>query len=269
LLSATVVAPAQGQSAAPAPRVSLFTWNDAALAGGFIVGTLALRPVDQYFATKLQNKYSQSNQFLQNTAIGFRTIAEPGAFIIGGTLYIAGRVSKQRDMADLGLHGTEAVVVGSLFAGVMKDFFGRARPFVHPPTDSTGFDPNNWQIGRGLRQGDSYRSFPSGHSVAAFAAAAAVANETSRWWPDWKWVIGPAMYGGAALVGVSRMYNNRHWASDVMMGAAIGTFAGNKVVRYHHRTNPDNKFDKWLLGTSVTSAPGGGYSLSWIVSPTR
>ena len=63
------------------------------------------------------------------------------------------------------------------------------------------------------------------------------------------------------------MYNNRHWASDVMMGAEIGTFAGNKVVRYHHRTNPGNKFDKWLLGTSITPAPSGGYSFSWLVAP--
>ena len=255
------------QSSAPAPHVTLFTWEDAVLAGGFIGGTLALRPIDKYFATRLQNKYNQSNRFLQTTAVGFRTIAEPGAFIIGGTLYIAGRVSKQRDMADLGLHGTEAVVVGSVFAGVLKDLFGRARPFVHPPTDSTGFDPNNWQLGRGLRAGDSYRSFPSGHAVAAFAAAAAVANETSRWWPNLKWVIGPAMYGGAGLVGASRMYNNRHWASDVMMGAAIGTFAGNKVVRYHHRIAPNNKFDKWLLGTSLHPAPSGGYSFTWLVAP--
>ena len=250
-----------------APHVPLFTWNDAYLAGGFIVGTLALHPIDDYFARRLQNKYTQENRFLQSVAVTVRTIAEPGAFIIGGSLYIAGRASKQRDMADLGLHGTEAVVVGSIFAGVLKDAFGRARPFVHPPTDSTGFDPNNWQFLSGLKAGDNYRSFPSGHSVAAFAAAAAVANETSRWWPHLTWVIGPTMYGGATLVGLSRMYNNRHWASDVMMGAAIGTFAGNKVVRYHHRTNPTNKFDKWLLGTSITPSADGGHSLSWFVLP--
>ena len=269
LFFASVVIPAalNAQTTTEAPRVPLFTWNDAYLAGGFIVGTLALRPVDQYFATRLQNKYTQSNRFLQDVAVTVRTIAEPGAFIIGGTLYVVGRVSKQRDMADLGLHGTEAVVVGSVFAGVLKDAFGRARPFVHPPTDSTGFNPNDWQFGRGLKSGDSYRSFPSGHSVAAFAAAAAVVNEASRWWPHYQFVVGPAMYGGAALVGVSRMYNNRHWASDVMMGAAIGTFAGNKVVRYHHRTNPTNKFDKWLLGGSVQSKASGGYSLAWSIIP--
>jgi membrane-associated phospholipid phosphatase len=249
-----------------APHVPLFTWEDAALAGGFVVGTFALRPVDEYFAAHLQTKYAQQNRFFRTTATGFRSIAEPGAFIIGGTLYVAGRLSKQEDMADLGLHGTEAVIVGSIVAGVLKNFFGRARPFVKPPTDSTGFDANDWQIGRGLK-GDQYRSFPSGHSVAAFAAAAAVVNETSRWWPNYKWLLGPAMFGGAGVVGVSRMYNNRHWASDVMMGAAIGTFAGNKVVRYFHRTNPNSKHDKWLLGTSLHPADGGGQAMSFFILP--
>lgn len=253
-----------------APTVPLFTWDDAALAGGFVVATLALRPVDEYFASHLQTKYAQQNKFFQTTATGFRTIAEPGAFIIGGTLYIAGRVSKQQDMADLGLHGTEAILVGSLFADALKYLFGRARPFVKPPTDSTGFDANDWQIGRGIR-GDSYRSFPSGHTVAAFAAASAVVSETARWWPNYTWAIAPTMYGGAGLVGVSRMYNNRHWASDVMMGAAIGTFAGNKVVRYFHRTNPDSKLDQWLLGTSVNAFAdgGGGQTFSWFIVPSR
>jgi membrane-associated phospholipid phosphatase len=51
------------------------------------------------------------------------------------------------------------------------------------------------------------------------------------------------------------MYNNRHWASDVIMGAAIGTFAGMKVVRYT-RIHPDNKLDKWLLNATWTPADG-------------
>jgi hypothetical protein len=236
------------------------------LAGAFVVGTVASRPVDERAAERLQIKSAQGNRFLQDVSTIVRTIAEPGAVIIGVSMYGIGRLSKQRDMADLGLHGTEAVAVGGGVADVLKLGFGRARPYMHPPTDSTGFNANDWQFGRGLR-GTDYQSFPSGHTVAAFAAAAAVANETSRWWPGLKWVIGPAMYGGAGMVGLSRMYNNRHWASDVIMGAAIGTFAGNKVVRYHHRTNPGNKFDKWLLGGSVHAASGGGYAFSWSILP--
>src|SRR5689334_7068558 len=180
LLSAPTVG---GQTTTASPQtLPLFTWEDAALAGGLIVGMVALRPVDEYFAEHLQTKYAQQNRFFQTTATTVRTLAEPGAFIIGGTLYVVGRASKQQDMADLGLHGTEAVIVGGLFAGVLKYGFGRARPFVKPRKDSVDFDANNWQFGRGLRAGDSYRSFPSGHTVAAFAAAAAVVSETSRWW---------------------------------------------------------------------------------------
>jgi hypothetical protein len=54
------------------------------------------------------------------------------------------------------------------------------------------------------------------------------------------------------------MYHNNHWASDVVLGAAIGTFSGLKVVRYSH-AHPDNKLDKFMLGATVfPNADGGG-----------
>jgi membrane-associated phospholipid phosphatase len=269
LATCTALSSTAAQSPAPAqpPTVPLFTWNDAILAGVFVGGTFALRSTDVSWAQRLRNPRNQENRFLRDVTKTVTTVTEPGSFIIGGSLYLIGRATKQHDMADLGLHGTEAIIVGGAVATVLKGTFGRARPYVHPPTDSTGFDPNSWSFGRGFRQ-EQYRSFPSGHTVAAFAAAAAVANETSRWWPNLKWVIGPAMYGGAAMVGISRMYDNKHWASDVMMGAAIGTFAGNKVVRYHHRSHPGSRLDRWLLSASINPSPEGGMAVSWSVIPT-
>ena len=56
------------------------------------------------------------------------------------------------------------------------------------------------------------------------------------------------------------MYNNRHWASDVLVGAGIGTFAGLKVVRYHH-SHPGNRLDRWLLAGSLSPTAGGGQAL--------
>ena len=77
-------------------------------------------------------------------------------------------------------------------------------------------------------------------------------------WPQTTWLVAPVMYGGATLVGLSRMYHNNHWASDVVLGAAIGTFSGLKVVRYSH-AHPDNKLDKFMMGASlVPDAHGGG-----------
>jgi membrane-associated phospholipid phosphatase len=58
------------------------------------------------------------------------------------------------------------------------------------------------------------------------------------------------------------MYDNKHWASDVMIGGLIGTFAGLKVVKYHH-THPDNRIDRWLLG--VTVVPEG--QAGWVARP--
>jgi membrane-associated phospholipid phosphatase len=236
----------------------VFTWRDGVLAGGFVVGTIAIRPLDKAAADLTQRPFPQNNHKLKVAATTFNRIALPGSFIIGGTMYAAGRIGKNERMAELGLHGTEALVLGGVFGTVLKNTFGRARPFV-----DTVPNPDNWQLLRGWKADDKFRSFPSGHTTAAFAAAAAVTAHTSAWWPNSIWYIAPAMYGGAALVGFSRMYDNRHWASDVIMGAAIGTFAGNKVVRYH-RTHPDNRVDKWLLNASMTPGDWSRVSLSLI-----
>ena len=259
---AAVAAPAAAQIAdTSAHQRPLFTWRDGVLAGGFIVATRLAQPFDKSAAVALQRPERQKRWIFQEGARIVRTIAVPGAPIIGTTMYAVGRLSHDERLAEVGLHGTEALFVGEMIATGLKLTFGRARPYA----DSAGPNPNDWQLFRGVRS-SKYQSFPSGHTVAAFAAAAAVSTETSVWWPAATYaVIGPALYAGAAAVGLSRMYNNRHWASDVIVGAAIGTFAGIKVVRYH-RTHPGNRVDKWLLNASWS--PGDGrISLSALPIP--
>ena len=238
----------------------LFTQSDAWTAAGFVVATIALFPADKHFAQQIQNPNQQANKLFHHAATDVRLIAQPGAFIIGGSLYGIGRLAHIERMADLGLHGTEAILVGTAITGLIKGTAGRARPYV----DLT--KPHNFGFGRGFSKGSDYASFPSGHTLVGFAAASAVTAETSRWWPQSKWYIGTVMYGGASLIGLSRMYNNKHWASDVMMGAAIGTFAGTKVVRYHH-SHANNRIDRWLLGASVVPNGDGGTSLSFSLMP--
>ena len=258
LTFSTGVAHAQVDTVGP-PR-ALFTYRDAVLAGSVVLVTLAARPFDDHYAARLQDSSTQANRKLQGLATFVRTVATPGSYVIGGTMYLTGRLSKNERLADLGWHGTEALIVGGLVAGVIKGTAGRQRPHVRPR------DPNSFQLFRGFGREDKYRSFPSGHTTSAFAAAAAVSSETSRWWPNTRWIIGPALFTGAALTGVSRMYNNRHWASDVLVGAGLGTFAGLKVVRYHH-SHPGNRLDKWMLAGSLVPTPGGGQAIRWSIMP--
>jgi membrane-associated phospholipid phosphatase len=258
LLLATVAPAARGQADTISPR-PLFTYRDALLAGGILLGTRLVHPLDRHYAQRLQDSSTQANAKLQKLATVVRTTAAPGAYIIGGTMYAAGRLGKNARLADLGLHGTEALVIGEVVATTLKGVIGRARPY-------TTKDPNDYHLLRGFGPKDEYKSFPSGHTVAAFAAGAAVTSEMAHWYPSSVWYVAPVMYGGAALVGVSRMYNNRHWASDVIFGAGIGTFAGLKVVRFQH-SHPGNRLDKWLLAGSISPNPDGSHSLHWSVMP--
>lgn len=249
--------PADTLARSPDP---LFTRNDAMAAGIFTIATVAAFPLDKLFSDYAQGSI-QERRFAQRVAVVVEEIAEPGAFLIGFSMYAVGRLAKNDEVADLGLHGTEAILVGLGLTMGLKVLAGRARPYLGRD------DPHNFGFLRGWKNRD-YTSFPSGHTLIAFAAASAVTEETRRFWPNSVWLVGTAMYGGAALVGWSRMYDNKHWMSDVVVGGALGVFAGRKVVRYHH-THPGNTLDRWLLGVAIMPSGKAGYSWRPIIVPQR
>lgn len=237
-----------------APR-GLFNRNDVFLAAGFAAATVALFPLDQHFAEELQSPDAQANSALDNTATRFEKLASPGAYYLGGGMYLVGRLAGWERVADLGLHATESIVLAEGIGYVLKRAIGRARPYV-----SNTADPRDFSIGTGFGTGDR-RSFPSGHTYTAFAVASAVTSETREWWPRSTWLVAPVMYGGAAMVGLSRMYHNQHWASDIVLGAAVGTFSGLKLVRYMH--GHETRADRLLLGSPMVRRDHDRTSLGW------
>ena len=66
--------------------------------------------------------------------------------------------------------------------------------------------------------GTTRNSFPSGHTATAFMGAEFLRRE---YWKVSPW-IGVSGYVIATATGFFRMYNNRHWATDVIAGAGIG-----------------------------------------------
>ena len=261
LMTAGPVARVAAQTAgAPVRTEPLFTSFDLVALASFAAMTIAITPADQELARKVQDSLLQKNTWLQRSAAVVREVATPGSIIIGSTLYIVGATGGNERMAELGLHGLEALAVGGGVTYLLKGVIGRARPYKDVN------NPRNFGLWRGFGSHD-YRSFPSGHTVMAFAAAAAVTGTTDKWWPNTTWYVGPALFGGAALAGVSRMYNNQHWASDVVVGAAIGTFAGIKVMRYHTETNPDNWIDRTFLSISLPLDERGAGAMRFSLVP--
>jgi hypothetical protein len=256
-LPAQVTAPTDTSRA----NQTLFTTRDLWIAAGFAGLTVAMFPLDEHIKTHLRDQSSPANRFFDRSATGFEYVATPGSFIIGGAMYGIGVLADKPGLRDLGWHGTEAVLLGSGITGLLKGTLGRARPDMLADTR-----PSDFQFAKGFTVADR-KSFPSGHSTTAFAAAAAVTSEVNRMWPKYTWYVAPVMYGGATMVGLSRMYHNRHWASDVALGAGIGTFSGLKVVRYSH-LHPDNLMDRVILRTTVApDGRGGAYLIFTAPAP--
>lgn len=240
LLATTIAVNAQAQvQDTIAKKTPLLVGKDALLLGAFTIGTLAVAPLDIRVAKRLQEPGAQENRALRRAATGLRVLASPGSLLAGAGLYGIGRADGQRRLQALGLHSVESMLIADVIGGTIKLVAGRARPYVNIE------NPADFQLFRGF-SGHAYQSFPSGHTINAFAFASTVTRETQFWWPHSAWYVGTVMYGGAALMGASRIYNNQHWASDVIGGAAIGTLVGIKVVKYTH-SNPGNRVDRKLI----------------------
>jgi membrane-associated phospholipid phosphatase len=215
----------------------------------------ALMPFDRRIARWSQRPRLQRSAAGGTAADVFNFAGDPGTVILGGATYAVGLLAHRRTTAEVGLHATGAVIAGSVVTGTAKALLGRARPYV------TG-DSNSTDVGfaRGLRRGTAYQSLPSGHATAAFAFAGALAAEGAYRWPRVNRVTGPVGFTAATLVAAARVYRDRHWASDVALGAGIGAVTGAALIRYQH-SHPDNTLDRRLL-PRTTASPA---AFSWTV----
>ena len=252
---AAVASPLVGQTVAATPRGPLLTGHDLATVGAAVLAAGSLLPFDTRIARWSQRSALQRNSATRATAAALRAFGDPGALAAGAVVYGLGAARDQRGTAAVGLHTVESVVAGSVVTGVLKAVAGRARPYVTGDSLATSF-----RFGRGLSGGNAYQSLPSGHSTAAFAFAGALAAEGRHRWTSTNRVTGPAGFAVAALVAGSRIYHDRHWASDVVLGAGIGATAGAVVVRYA-RAHPDNAVERRVLPRRSAARP----VVSWTV----
>ena len=238
-------------SASPAGHgEALVTRSDAWVLGGFAIAATVAFPNDRHLASSFRRGDVQDNRTLRDAAALFRGVGQPGVVVGGVSAWALGRLTHRPVLAATGLRVTEAIVVAAGLTSVGKFAAGRARPAT---TDDR--DPYDFRWWRGTRQG--YTSMPSGHTSAAFAAASALAGDWRRFAPGSARYAVPALYSGAALVGLSRMYHDGHWASDVVVGAALGALSGRVVGRWG-RAHADNRVQRWLAPVALHSSGGEG-----------
>jgi len=111
----------------------------------------------------------------------------------------------------------EALILADASTFVIKEAVGRGRP----NTTSSKGDFNPFGFKR------DFDSFPSMHTSSSFALASVLADTSETI------AMKTVYYSAASFVAFSRLYQNKHWASDVIFGAALGELCGRVVTSYH------------------------------------
>ena len=183
----------------------------AGIGGGLALG---MHPFDQTVNARISNQYAVVNAIFAPGKY-YGDTPEQMALSIG--TWVLGRVLDKPKMSHLGMDLLRAQAVTEILIEPIKFLSQRERP-----------------------DGSNHLSFPSGHAAITFAAATVIERHLG-----WRHSI--AAYAIASYVAASRLHDNKHYLSDVVFGAAVGSIAGRTVTQ-HGR-------DAWTL--VPTAVPGG------------
>ena len=201
----------------------------------------------------------QGSALLDGVAAFGNPYGSPGALALSAVLYGGGLLAKRPVIAAAGFRGLESIAVSGLVTAAIKGAAGRKRPEISPE------DAGSFVWMRGQREGGDYQALPSGHATAAFAFATAVHLELRRRAPRHARWVGVASYSVAAASAYARMHDDRHWFSDVVVGAGIGSVTAAAIHRWH-ATRPADPIDGFFLKPVIAprrEGVGFGVSLSF------
>jgi len=123
---------------------------------------------------------------------------------IAATQMAYGIIAHDKQSRDNSLQTLISVGIGVVASQAMKNAFNRTRPQYQYSSKIFSLSQANT------------KSFPSGHTTIAFATATTLALEYKKWY------IAVPAYAWATGVAYSRMYEGKHYPSDVLAGAALG-----------------------------------------------
>jgi len=218
-------------------------------AGGVVATTAILFTQDENIATYFQGlpegNFEQTNKYFYDPfGKMYYTIPLMGAF------YIYGAATHKTKPKVVAMDFVKASLYSGIIVTVIKHAAHRHRPYQTDPLNSHLWDgpsTDDW----------GHTSFASGHTIMAFTFASVIGTH----YKETIWV--PILtYGLATLEGYSRMRADKHWASDVFVGAALGYAIGTFVVNQDHcklKVSP-------MMGSNYM---GLGFSYSFNKAPTK
>ncbi len=199
-----------------------FSQSDWMTVGIITAGTAALFTVDKSvrsFAIANQNNFN-------NAIFGIDRFYGSGYTpLLTAGIYGAGLFTGNEQIRKLGLYSSEALIFSGIVTTVLKVVIGRRRPYAG--NSNLFFKPPQFFD-------NDYQSLPSGHTTVAFAVSTVMAKSVDNFYWKVLW------YGIAGATALSRIYHKQHWVSDVFLGAAIGYYVGEFVVKINKTESTNN-----------------------------
>jgi len=181
------------------PRMNSLYW----LAAGSGLA-LAVHPADDSLNQHLAGDFADKF-FAPGKVIG----SFPFLLGTGITTYLVGRIGDHPRGKHLGMDLIEATLLSEGITQAIKYSVRRERPIAEDGSQASGY------------------AFPSGHATVTFAAATVLQQHLG-------WKAAVPTYLVASYVAISRLHDNRHFASDVAFGAGDGIIIGRSVT-WHGR----------------------------------
>lgn len=197
---------------------SAFTPRGALYAAGGMGATLGLAWLDDDVQMGMHDLYHGTFRDVLEVAdyLGGPKINLPVVVLAGGSL-----LTGDTKFQDAAFTSLQTLVYAGLLGYGLKGIFGRARP-------ETTDDPYAFfaTTGKNPFSAEGNSSYPSGHAIAAFGII-------TPWVVYYPSVFTYALYALPAGTVLSRLAVDKHWATDIVVGAAIGISMGRYLARRH------------------------------------
>ncbi len=252
--SATLAQGVALPSASPTVEGVAPSWRTVGISA---LAVAASFPLDGHVRAWMQADARQNNATLRHATDILTPLGSTVPIAAGAALYVFARAFHHPVLQDEMWHSGQAVLAASAVTQLIKVVTHRPRPYVPP------HDPGVFFQGPVLSIEGARVSFPSGHTTLAFAVAGA-ANEELRLHPfSHSRSLGVALYAVASGVAFSRVYDDRHWTSDVVAGAVVGTLVSRSFIRWAHRGDGGSEGAS-ATGLGVVPGPVPMVEVRWV-----
>lgn len=194
--------------------------------GGVAAGTYGLYLIDDNIRNEFLSHKDDVPQVLLD--YGWYAGSPQNNYGFTGAVYLTGLFTKNAKLRRTGVLLISSATATGFLQQVAKSATGRARP-------GSGYGKNHFRPFGGDK---AYRSFPSGHAVLTFTNAHVIAKQFESIW------VKAGIYAVGVIPGVSRIYADAHWASDVFLSWAMSYFIVEAIDIYLDRKYDEKYNDK-------------------------